>query len=173
MPKLKHREPNGRYQRERHQEFSPTNVARLRSAALRETRLSEWASQIGRLYLWCKVSSLQYSSAKRWAAQAAQHHHALGCHVVRSARMEKGIHSHPPDPDSERGREQAEKDRRDRVRFEQAAQVLEASGCRAIVDRCVLQDEAPAGVEEMEQLKRGLTALAQHWGLAKKNGHAR
>jgi hypothetical protein len=39
----------------------------------------------------------------------------------------------------------------------------EASGCRATVDRVVLQDEAPAGVEDMARLKKGLQALAAHW----------
>jgi hypothetical protein len=173
MAKLRQREPNGRYSRsERPKEFPPAAVMRLRQAALSEVRHAEWGSQIGMLFLWTRIDALEYSAAKRWYEQAAKHHHAIGCHTVRSMQLERGVQAHPPDPDSERGREQAEKERRDRVRYEGALRVLEASGCRSTVDRVVLQDEAPAGVEEMARLKRGLQTLAGHWS-AKRNGHAR
>ena len=162
---LRRREPNGRYQRERNEEFAPANVMRLRAAALRETRLSEWGSQIGRLYLWAQVSALEYGAAKRWAEQAGLYHHANGSPaLMKSAQLERGVFSYPADPDSERGRLQAEQDRRHRLHYERALRVLEASGCRSVVDRVVLEDLAPVGIEGLQQLKRGLAALAEHWG---------
>jgi hypothetical protein len=174
MGRLRHREPNGRYARsERQKEFPPAAVMRLRQSALSEVRHAAWGDQIGRMFLQAQITAVEYSTARRWHAEAANHHHAIGCYAVKSAALEKGVNGHPPDPDSERGRAEAEKERRDRVRYESALRVLEASGCRSAVDRVVLQDEAPAGIEDMAQLKKGLSALAEHWGYVRKNGHAR
>ena len=161
---LRKREPNGRYQRpsKQEQEFAPAAIVRLRNAAINAVLPAEWGSVAGQMFLTGRISATEYSCTKRWHALATKYHHALGCHGMKSAQMERS-HSHPPDPDSDEGRLQARREARDRSRYEAACRVLEAIGCRSAVDRCVLEDQAPAGIEELERLKKGLAALAAHW----------
>ena len=105
MPKLKTREPSGRPQRER--EFPPTQVRRLRDAALAGLRDPQWGAELGRLYLTQVIGEAGYAAGVRWAREAAEYHAVIGVRPTRSPAMEIGSIGHEPDPDSQRGRDVA------------------------------------------------------------------
>jgi hypothetical protein len=158
------REPNGRHQRES-REASPTEVRRLRDAALRGMRDPEWGTELGRLFLQREITAAMYAAGRRWAQDAAKWRHAIGAFPVRTAAFERG-HSHPPDPDSPQGQEQAKRDRDAAERFFDAQAVLVATGSgaeRAVQALCE-RDEAPTFVD-LICARAGLSALATHYGL--------
>jgi len=45
---------------------SPTELRRLRDAALSDVRSADWGSEIGRLHLTNRLNSAELSTAKRW-----------------------------------------------------------------------------------------------------------
>jgi len=161
------REPNGRAQRDPAPP-SPTQVRRLRDAALRDVRHAEWGTELGRLFLAGDhdgINSEMYAAGIRWTKDAARWRASLGVFPVRSAALERG-HAHPIDPDSPEGQEQAERDRRALERFLEAHAVLVAAGSgaeRAVVALCE-KDESPTFVDRL-CARAGLRALAQHYGL--------
>jgi hypothetical protein len=158
------REPNGRHQRES-REPSPTELRRLRDAALRGLRDPEYANELGWLFAQHKITAEMYGAGRRWAQDAAKWRHAIGAFPVRTAALERG-HSHPADPDSPEGQEQARRDRDAAERFFDAQAVLVATGSgaeRAVQALCE-RDEAPSFVD-LICARSGLSALATHYGL--------
>ena len=66
---LAKREPNGKPQRERSGP-SPTEISRLRDAALAGMKDPIWGTQLGILHLSGKLTTSQLAAGKRWAELA-------------------------------------------------------------------------------------------------------
>ena len=155
------RELNGRIKRESHLP-SPSEVTRLRDAALAGMRDPIWGSTLGWLYLSGKISSLQFAAGKRWNELAADYSSAcLSPRAPRSANLDpKG--GTAPDPDSPSGRREARRQVLTLEDYQEASGLLKRLGApvaRAVVDVCE-GGRVPAGFGELQNLKRGLSALA-------------
>lgn len=163
------REPNGRIQREGREDAAPTEVRRLRDAALRGMRDPEWGTELGRLYLEGALSGGMYAAGKRWREEAAEYRQAIGVFPVRSASLERGSHGHDTDPDSEEGQKQATRDRNGAERFFAAHSYLASVGnlAESVVRRICEEDEAPCGFAEHQALRKGLSSLADHYNLTR------
>ena len=163
------REPNGRIQREGREDTAPTEVRRLRDAALRGMRDPEWGTELGRLYLEGALTGAQYAAGKRWREEASDYRQAIGVFPVRSAALQRGSHSHDVDPESEEGQKQATRDRNGAERFFAAHSYLASVGnlAETVVRRICEEDEAPCGFAEHQALRKGLTALANHYNLTR------
>ena len=162
------REPNGRQQRER--EFPPTQVKRLRDAAMSGLRNEEWGTELGRLYLETRITAEMYAAGKRWSETAAWYHQAIGAKPLRGAQVEVGVGSQPADPDSSEGQKQVvrEAERAERF-FEAHAVLLGVPGAERTVRALCEQDEGPCGFAELLATRNGLFALADYWGLTGRN----
>ena len=163
--RLRRREPSGRLQRER--EISPTEIRRLRDAAVRGLRDPEWGTELGRLLLNGELTILQYAAGKMWREHAARYRQAIGAFPVRSISLEQGVRAHPPDPYSEAGRTIAAREREEAEAFfaAHAALVAIGMGAESSVRRLVEQDEAMAGLYDLKNARAGLSALAIYYGL--------
>ena len=164
------REPNGRIQREGREDTAPTEVRRLRDAALRGMRDPEWGTELGRLYLEGALTGAQYAAGKRWREEAAEYRQAIGIFPVRSASLERGSHGHDVDPDSEEGQKQATRERNGAERYFAAESwlVLHAGELSARVVRCLCEhDEMFCGWPEHQALRKGLSSLVDHYNLTR------
>ncbi len=159
------REPNGRIQREH--DLAPSEVRRLRDAALRGLRDAEWGTELGRLYLEGSLTGAMYAAGKRWREHAGDYRQAIGIFPVRSASLERGSRGTPPDPDSEEGSNQAQREANAVERFFEAHAALVAAGMGAehAVRRLCEDDASLCGVYELNKAKDGLSALARHYNL--------
>ena len=162
------REPNGRIQREE-RELAPTEVRRLRDAALRGMRDPEWGTELGRLYLEGALTGALYASGKRWREEAAEYRQSIGVFPVRTASLERGSHGHDTDPDSEEGQNQAARERNGAERFFAAHARLASVGglAETVVRRVCEEDQAACGFVEHKALRRGLSALVDHYNLTR------
>lgn len=70
------REPNGRIQRDPPLP-PPSEVRRLRDAALSGMRDPTWGTELGRLYLVGKITATMFAAGKRWGELASQYSQAL------------------------------------------------------------------------------------------------
>ena len=70
------REPNGRPQRPPELP-PPSEVRRLRDAALSGMRDSTWGTELGRLYLVGKITATMFAAGKRWGELAVMYSQAL------------------------------------------------------------------------------------------------
>lgn len=159
------REPSGRPQRET--EYAPSQIKRLRDAAMRGLRDAEWGTELGRLSLERSITSLMHAAGRRWRDQAAQYRKAIGVFPVRSLSVEPVSRAMAPDPDSAEGQEQA---RRDSEAVEQffaahAALVMAGSSAENAVRRLCEDDLSLVGMSELQAARKGLNALASHYGL--------
>ncbi len=159
------REPNGRIQREK--KYSPTEIRRLRDASIRGMRDPEWGSELGRLYLEGCITDSMCGAGKRWRDEAAQYRSSIGAFPIRTTSLERGVKSHPPDVDSEDGREQAIRDTNAAERFFEAHAVLVSAGMGAenAVVRLCEEDCSLAGMQELKNARCGLIRLAEHYRL--------
>ena len=74
------REPSGRRSRaitRSAPQFAPTEVKRLRDAALAGMQNPEWGSELGRLLLAGNVEPELYAAGQHWAERATRYRHAL------------------------------------------------------------------------------------------------
>ncbi len=163
------REPNGRIQREAREDTAPTEVRRLRDAALRGMRDPEWGTELGRLYLEGALTGAQYAAGKRWRQEASDYRQAIGIFPVRSASLERGSHGHDVDPDSDEGQKQATRDRNGAEHFFAAHARLITAGtlAEAVVRRICEDDAAPCGFAEHKALRNGLSSLVDHYNLTR------
>jgi hypothetical protein len=159
------REPNGRIQRET--EYAPTQIRRLRDAALRGLRDPEWGTELGRLYLESAINDVMYRAGNRWREQASRYRNAIGVFPIHSASVEPVARAMTPDPDSDEGREQARRETDAAERFFAAHAALIASGALAenAVRRLCEEDQSLIGISELKAARCGLQALAMHYGL--------
>jgi len=166
---LAQREPNGRVQRGPVvPEYSPSEVRRLRDAALTGMRDPLWGTELGRLYLVGKITSAMYAAGKRWGELSAMYTSAL-CSPSPDPKAvcfdRAGGES--PDPDSYEGRKQVRRHQRAVASFIDAHVALKTASLAAerIVRSMCERDEILIGHEALISLSSGLTTLAHFWGL--------
>lgn len=160
------REPNGRLQRDE-AEHAPTQVRRLRDAALRGMADARWGTELGRLFLNKKIESPMFAAGERWTKLATQYRQAIGTpRGLRSASLERGSLGAEPDPDSPAGAEVVTHDRMISQRFVRAHAALTKSGklSEAAV-RAVCERNECIGYFNLVNLTAGLSALAAHFRL--------
>lgn len=161
---VKARTPSGQLSRAgREREFPPTQVKRLRDAAMAGLRDPEWGTELGRLYLDGTITAAMYAAGKDWREKAAKYVNSLGHFPVRSILVEGRGGSLPPDPDSLEGQKRARREADAMERFFEAHHVLLYAGkmAEATVRRLCEHDEGPCGMAELMALRRGLSALAE------------
>lgn len=164
---LARREPNGRIQREP-QLPAPSEVRRLRDAALTGMRDPTWGTEIGRLYLAGKVSSLGFAAGRRWAELASLYSQAL-CSPSpdpKAVCLDR-MGGESIDPDSHEGRREARRHVRAVASFIDAHAALKSTSAAAerFVRHVCERDQMLVGHESLMALVNGLTALAGFWGL--------
>jgi hypothetical protein len=165
------REANGRPQRLRDPELmSPTETRRLVEAAAIGLKDSIWSSQLGRLHLTGRLSSSQFSAGKRWCDLVANY--ATACQAPRppqSAKLEPGG-SMPADPDSAIGVKEARRHERATIAYLDGRHALRLAGHEAErdVDTVCVQNQAPAGLCELDALRRRLQSLSAYWSTGRK-----
>lgn len=161
----------GRLSRAGDKEFEPARVRRLREAAWRQTADARYGSELGRINLaqqfkrgklTAGIDDTMYAAGIKWAETVADYHDAIGAIALKSASLERGAKSEPPDPDSARGEKVSRRERLAIRRMDDAYKALVASGGTSIVRAVVEKDEA-AGWFEMQVLRHALTALAEHY----------
>lgn len=143
----------------------PTETKRLRDAAVNGMRSPEWGTELGRLYLADKISSVQYSAGRRWAATVEAYGEA--CQIPR----QPGTATLDPeggkaaDPDTPAGRKTARRHARSVEIFNDAIFALEHAGRLAVtVTRAAAESQtAPCGQVELAALRSGLQHLAAFW----------
>jgi hypothetical protein len=167
------REPSGRPSRaqdDHGRNYGPTEVRRLRDAALRGLRDAEWGTELGALFLEKKITGEMYGAGKWWADTAALYHSALDAPSPspKALSVERGAQGSQPDTDSDEGRRRAAKDRQAVKDFREAHAVLRGGGLLAEWHVRALCEEniRPLGALEMEVTIRGLAWLAQ-WRIDK------
>jgi hypothetical protein len=161
------REPNGRIQRAP-QLPAPSEVKRLRDAALAGMRDPLWGTEIGRLYLAGKITSTMFAAGKRWAELATQYSQALcsPCPDPKAISLERAGGS-AIDPDSPDGRKEARRHARAVASFIDAHASLKTHGCAAerLVRSTCERGETIIGHQDLIALAGGLDRLANFWGL--------
>lgn len=151
----------------REREFPPTQVKRLRDAAMAGLRDPEWGTELGRLYLDNAITAVMYAAGKRWREWAADHHRAIGAAAVHSTSPEPGRGAQQPDPDTTEGQRIARKEAKARENYLKAHDALVAcgAGVRIAVRRVCEDDMMVQGHGEFLLVRIGLMALATHWNL--------
>lgn len=166
------REPNGKPQRSSDdREFPPTQVKRLRDAAMRGMADAEWGTVCGRLFLEGRLPASAYAAAKWWAERVVKYHSAINAPPPNPRAITIGGSSggEPPDPDSFEGRLRTKREQKAVTDFMEAHCVLVSAG--KLAEHCVRSvcenNYTPCGTLEYEALERGLLWLADHRGLTK------
>lgn len=161
---LKPRLANGRLSEAREErEFPPTQVRRLRDAAMAGLRDPEWGTELGRLYLEGTITASMYAAGKKWREAAGAYVNSIGIFPVRSSTGERLGNSHPVDPDSEEGRKQAKREANAMEDFFSMHHLLLSAGrfAEATVRRLCEHNEGPCGMAELIALRNGLSVLAE------------
>lgn len=179
MPKRKNRlvtvrEPNGRISRAgRETEYPPTQVKRLRDAAVAGMRDPQWGTQLGRLFLAGSISPEMYAAGRWWSEMAIRYQAALGSPLPfpKAISLDIGRGNQSADPDSDAGRKEADRHRRAVATFHEAHAVLMGAGLAAerIIRRLCEDDVAPCGLGELMNARRGLLWVAEFRGLTRDN----
>jgi hypothetical protein len=166
------REPSGRRSRaitRSAPQFAPTEVKRLRDAALAGMQNPEWGSELGRLLLAGKVEPELYAAGQRWAECATRYRHALDAPRPNPspARFEPKSPAAAVDPASALGQKQTAREVAAIGALQEAHAALRTAGALAerVVRRVCEHDEAVCGTGEFVALRRGLLALALFWGM--------
>jgi len=166
---LASREPNGRPKRAPPDLPSPTEVSRLRDAALSGLRDPVWGSMLGQLLLGGKITSFQFSVGRKWSELVRDYSAAS-----QSPQLPKSANLDPrggigPDPDSPEGLREARQQTFVKHQYLAALEVLNRTGeapKRAVADTC----EAglhPVGLDGLNQLRKGLDTLGAFWSKKK------
>jgi hypothetical protein len=166
------REPNGRIQRV--QEESPTEVRRLRDAALSGMRDPVWGTELGRLYLVGKINSTMFAAGKKWAEMASKYGEALLSPTPdpKAMCLDRAGGS-PIDPDSYEGKKEVRRHIRAVESFVDAYAALKStslsgfapSTTTGIVRSVCERNEMLPGHWGLLALCGGLSTLALFWGL--------
>lgn len=174
------REPNGRLSRS-HSEpslenCSPTQVKRLRDAALAEMQDPEWGTELGRLFLSGRITASQFSAGKWFAMLSDSCRAAIDApSMPHKAGFVKGSGGHAPDPDSDAGRVQVARDREAVEKFMQAHAALIGAGMlaeRAV--RMVCEDgKTIENHSQLLGLQNGLEWLCEYRRLTAAQKHVR
>ena len=165
---LASREPSGKVRRPPRADPtlpSPTEVTRLRDAALAGMRDAVWSSPLGWLYLSGRLSGSQFAAGRRWADLARDYSAATQSpKQPRSANLDPAG-GQPPDPDSPAGRREAQQHAHTLHQYLAALAMLNASGApaRKAVQAICEQGQMLAGHHQLASLGVGLTALSIFW----------
>ena len=169
------REPSGRRSRaitRSAPQFAPTEVKRLRDAALAGMQNPEWGSELGRLLLAGKVEPELYAAGQHWAERATRYRHALDAPRPNPppARFEPKSPAAAVDPASALGQKQTAREVAAIGALQEAHAALRTAGVLAerVVRRVCEHDEAVCGTSEFVALRRGLLALALFWGMMRR-----
>jgi len=146
--------------------YSPAQLRRLRDGVMRQLLDPEWGSEMGLYFMGGKIGALEYAAGKRWRAEAAEYLASIGARNAKSAALEPK-NGTPPDHDSPLGQKLARDALMAFKRFDSGLRVLQREGAASIVRAFVEHDQAPVGIEEFHAVRRGLKALAQHYGFGK------
>lgn len=143
---------------------SPSQVRRLRDAALNKMCDPEWGTELGRLYLTGRLTVGQYAAGKWFSRLSEACRAAIDAPAgPRKSAFVEGNGGHAPDPDSERGQEQVAKDRLSVASFMEAHGALLGAGMlaeRAV--RLVCEDnKTVVGHAQTLHLRSGLEWLAE------------
>lgn len=161
------RESNGRIQREP-QLPPPSEVRRLRDAALAGMRDPVWGTEIGRLYLLGKISSAMFAAGKQWGEYAAKYSQAL-CSPSPDPKAVNWdrMGGEAPDPDSFEGRKEARRHAKAVQSFIDASAALKTAGSRSecAVRTVCERNQVMFGHENQMALVVGLSTLSGFWGL--------
>ena len=161
------REPNGRAQREPKLP-PPSEVRRLRDAALCGMRDPLWGTEIGRLYLAGKITAIAFAAGERWGEQAVQYSQALcsPCPDPRAVSFDRSG-GDSLDPDSHEGRREARRHQRAVDSFTDAWVALKTHSMASerVVRLVCERGQMLAGYHELLALNGGLSTLAGFWGL--------
>jgi hypothetical protein len=169
------REPNGRRSRivtRSAPQFAPTEVKRLRDAALAGMQNPEWGSELGRLLLAGKLEAELYAAGQHWAECATRYRQALDAPRPNPppARFEPKSPAAAVDPASAAGQKQTAREIAAIGALQEAHVALRTAGVLAerVVRRVCEHDEAVCGTGEFVALRRGLLALALFWGMMRR-----
>ena len=159
------REPSGKVKRAPPDLPSPTEVSRLRDAALSGLKDAIWGSMLGQVYLRGKISGVQFAAGKRWADLARNY--SLACQSPKEARSGNlnPAGGEPADPDSPQGLREAQQQAHTKHQYIAANAILHHAGepaRRAVMATCE-HGIAPIGHDGLENLKVGLSAIAAFW----------
>ena len=171
------REPSGRLSRSTEDAIdaiSPAAVRRLRDAALQKHADPLWGSEIGRLFLSHKLTSVQFEAAKRWARLGVEYRLAVGApppHERPGTLGTVGVVNgsglgDDPAVDTAEGRRLRERRLRSSARWKPPLPPWAPGWPRRCATSCEL-DKAPVGVAGLTNLQRGLDVLARLWGLVR------
>src|SRR5437868_15097045 len=113
------RERNSRRSRSGGQrEQSPTHIRRMRDNAYRQASNALLGSELGRLSLTLDddgrplISDVQLAAGEKYGKLRVAYLRVIGGPAnAKSVALERGSHGQAPDPDSDRGHEEAERDR--------------------------------------------------------------
>lgn len=176
MSRRKHlavRKPGGRiysYGSQPSELLSPTEVRRLVDGAAMGLKDSTWSSTLGRLHLAGKLNASQLAAGKRWAELVSSYSQA--CQGPRPPRTKPldAIGGTPADPDSEKGAREVRRHERATASYLDGRHALRLAGPTAerVVESVCIHDQAPAGFDEMNALRSGLSALSTWWGSSKR-----
>ena len=165
------REKNGKPQRQPRDDLpSPTEVARLRDAAVAGLKEAIWGTMLGQVYLRGKISGAQFAAGKRWAELSAKYSAAtLSPREPKSANLNPSG-GEPPDPDSPQGLKEAQRHAHVLHQYLAANAVLHHVGdaCRRAVMATCEHGMAPDGHDQLQALKDGLSVLAAFWSERRK-----
>ena len=161
------REPNGKMSRAVKRDIdgvSPAEAARLRDAALRGMRDQVWATPLGQAFATGAVCASEFEAGKRWCNLYRLFKAATGNKDAASASLERGAIS----TSGEQDEKQAERERATVDAYNSARHRLSACGSaieRATREFCEDNGASPPGIVAFANAIRGLSVLANHWGL--------
>lgn len=144
-------------------DYSPTEVRRLRDAAMRGLRDAEWGTELGGLYLERKITAAMYGAGKWWREMAVAHLSAINapCPTPRRISLEGSMGGTAPDPDSDEGLRIAARERDTLKLFNAAHKELIAAGMLAehYVRELCEENLRPFGSAPMAATVAGLQRL--------------
>lgn len=167
------REPNGRIQRDPPLP-PPSEIRRLRDAALSGMRDPTWGTELGRLYLVGKISAPMYAAGKRWGEMVSKYGAALLSPAPDPKAMSlDSMGGSSVDPDSHEGRKEARRHARAVESFIDARAALKATktpgitstAMESVVRSVCERNEMLPGHWGLLALSGGLSTLAGFWGL--------
>ena len=169
---LARREPNGQTKRSLRESAgpSPTEISRLRDAALAGMKDPIWGTQLGILHLSGKLTNAQLAAGKRWAELARDYSTAQQSpKPPRSAALEASAGS-AADPDSAKGAREARRHSQIVHGYLGALEALKRTG---EIPRLAVRDVCefnlfPVGSFQLAALRTGLQGLAAWWAGEKK-----
>lgn len=151
---------------------SPSQIRRLRDAALAGMADPQWGSMAGIFYLSRKIDEIEYETAKRFGDLHSQYINVIGGpRPPRSSSVERASPVSSIDVDTELGEEEAQRHIVILNKYNDAHTVLHKIGPSAeadIIRFCSIPGESPAGYEAMIRVVMGLRELSVLWKIGSK-----